>query len=56
MSTSINKRIEDAEKRLREFKRTESFNGYVAITKQNVVLPDAVKDDLVTPSRVLRKF
>ena len=54
MSTSINKRIEDAEKRLQEFKRTESFKGYVAITKQNVVLPDAVKDDLGTPSRVLK--
>jgi hypothetical protein len=54
MSTSINKRIEDAEKRLQEFKRTESFKGYVAITKQNVVLPDAVNDDLGTPSRVLQ--
>ena len=54
MPTSINKRIEDVEKRLQEFKRTESFKGYVAITKQNVVLPDAVKDDLGTPSRVLK--
>ena len=54
MSTSINKRIEDAEKRLQEFKRTESFKGYVAITKQNVVLPDAVKEDIGTQSRVLQ--
>lgn len=52
MSTLINKRIEDAEKRLQEFKRTESFKGYVGITKQNVVLPDAVKEDIKTQSRV----
>jgi hypothetical protein len=53
MPTSINKRIEDAEKRLQEFKRTESFDGYVAITKQNVVLPDAVEEQL-KESRVLK--
>jgi len=53
MPTSINRRIEDAEKRLQEFKRTQSFEGYVAITGQNVVLPDAVKEDLDTSSRVL---
>jgi hypothetical protein len=54
MSTLINKRIENAEKRLQEFKRTESFKGYVGITKQNVVLPDAVKRDIKTQSRVLK--
>jgi hypothetical protein len=45
MPTSINRRIKDAEKRLQEFKRTQSFEGYVAITGQNVVLPDAVKSE-----------
>ena len=54
MPTSINRRIEDAEKRLQEFKRTQSFEGYVAITDKNVVLPDAVKEDLDTGSRVLK--
>jgi len=54
MPISINRRIEDAENRLQEFKRTESFKGYVAITKQNVVLPDAVKEDIGTQSRVLQ--
>jgi len=46
MLTSINRRIEDAEKRLQELKRTQSFEGYVAITGKNVVLPDAVKEDV----------
>lgn len=54
MPTSINKRIEDAEKRIQEFKRIQSFEGYTVITKQNVVLPDAVKKDLGTQSRVLK--
>ena len=54
MPTSINRRIEDAEKRLQELKRTQSFEGYVAITGQNVVLPDAAKEDLGTQSRVLK--
>jgi hypothetical protein len=54
MSISINKRIEDAEKRLQELKRTQSFEGYVAITKQNVVLPDAVREDVGKQSRVLK--
>jgi hypothetical protein len=51
MPTSINRRIEDAEKRLQEFKRTQSFEGYVAITNKNIVLPDAVKEDLDTGIR-----
>ena len=44
MSTSIESRIKEAEKRINELKRTESSNGYVAITNKNVVLPDAVKE------------
>jgi hypothetical protein len=53
MITSINRRIEDAEKRLQEFKRTESFEGHVVVSNKNVVLPNAVKKDLDTSSRVL---
>jgi hypothetical protein len=53
MITSINRRIEDAEKRLQEFKRTQSFEGHVVVSNKNVVLPDAVKKDLDTSSRVL---
>ena len=53
MSTSIESRIKEAEKRINELKRTESSNGYVAITNKNVVLPDAVKE--TSPkSRVLK--
>ncbi len=44
MYTSIESRIKEAEKRINELKRTESSNGYVAITNMNVVLPDAVKE------------
>jgi hypothetical protein len=46
MITSINRRIEDAEKRLQEFKRTQSFEGHVVVSNKNVVLPNAVKEDL----------
>jgi len=53
MSTSIESRIKEAEKRINELKRTESSNGYVAITNKNVVLPDAVKETS-SKSRVLK--
>ena len=53
MITSINRRIEDAEKRLQEFKRTQSFEGHVVVSNNNVVLPNAVKEDLDTSSRVI---
>ena len=54
MITSINRRIEDAEKRLQEFKRTQSFEGHVVVSNKNVVLPDAVIKDLGKQSRVLK--
>ena len=53
MSTSIESRIKEAEKRINELKRTESSNGYVSITNKNVVLPDAVKETS-SKSRVLK--
>tara|TARA_R110000772_G_scaffold26396_2_gene68102 strand:+ start:902 stop:1465 length:564 start_codon:yes stop_codon:yes gene_type:complete len=53
MSTSIQSRIRDAQNRIDELKRTESSDGYVAITEQNVVLPDAVEEQL-KESRVLK--
>jgi len=54
MITSINRRIEDAEKRLQEFRRTQSFEGHVVVSNKNVVLPDAVIKDLGKKSRVLK--
>jgi hypothetical protein len=54
MITSINSRIEGAEKRLQDLKRTESFENHVVISNKNVVLPDAIKKDVRTQSRVLK--
>lgn len=54
MITSINSRIEDAEKRLQDLKRTQSFEGHVVVSNKNVVLPDAVIKDLGKQSRVLK--
>jgi hypothetical protein len=54
MITSINSRIEGVEKRLQDLKRTESFEGYVVVSNKNVVLPDAIKKDVRTQSRVLK--
>jgi hypothetical protein len=53
MITSINRRIEDAEKRLQEFKRTQSFEGHVVVSNKNVVLPNAKLTAILLSKRKL---